>query len=84
MSCTLDLALRVKPEWETSGYNPVELLDPDTLPSRLAVRNWRPGDRFWPAHTKSPKKIKELLQERQIPALDRAVVIRYLQPGRRV
>jgi len=27
------------------------------------VRNWRPGDRFWPAHTKSPKKIKELLQE---------------------
>jgi tRNA(Ile)-lysidine synthase len=64
-------ALRVKPEWETSGYNPVQLLDPDTLPSRLAVRNWRPGDRFWPAHTKSPKKIKELLQERQIPALDR-------------
>jgi len=64
-------ALRVKPEWETSGYNPVQLLDPDRLPSRLAVRNWRPGDRFWPAHTKAPKKIKELLQERQIPALDR-------------
>ena len=64
-------ALRVKPEWETSGYNPVQLLDPDTLGSPLAVRNWRPGDRFWPAHTKSPKKIKELLKERHIPALDR-------------
>jgi len=27
------------------------------------VRNWRPGDRFWPAHTKAPKKVKELLQK---------------------
>ena len=39
--------------------------------SRLAqykwvVRNWRPGERFWPAHTKEPKKIKELLQDRHI------------------
>jgi tRNA(Ile)-lysidine synthetase-like protein len=32
----------------------------------LIVRNWRPGDRFWPAHTKAPKKIKELLQQRQV------------------
>jgi tRNA(Ile)-lysidine synthetase-like protein len=30
------------------------------------VRNWRAGDRFWPAHTKVPKKIKELLQERHV------------------
>jgi tRNA(Ile)-lysidine synthetase-like protein len=30
------------------------------------VRNWRPGERFWPAHTKEPKKIKELLQDRHI------------------
>jgi tRNA(Ile)-lysidine synthetase-like protein len=37
------------------------------------VRNWRPGDRFWPAHTKAPKKIKELLQERRVA-----------QPGRRL
>jgi tRNA(Ile)-lysidine synthetase-like protein len=39
----------------------------------LIVRNWHPGDRFWPAHTKSPKKIKELLQERHVA-----------QPGRRL
>lgn len=32
----------------------------------LVVRNWRPGDRFWPAHSKAPKKIKELLQDRHI------------------
>jgi tRNA(Ile)-lysidine synthase len=32
----------------------------------LVVRNWRAGERFWPAHTKEPKKIKELLQDRHI------------------
>jgi tRNA(Ile)-lysidine synthase len=46
-----------------AGYNPEQLLDADSLPGRLRVRNWRAGDRFWPCHTKSPKKIKELLQE---------------------
>jgi tRNA(Ile)-lysidine synthase len=33
----------------------------------LRVRNWRPGDRYWPAHTAAPKKLKELLQARHIP-----------------
>ncbi len=46
-----------------AGYNPDHLLDADSLPGLLRVRNWRAGDRFWPCHTKSPKKIKELLQE---------------------
>jgi tRNA(Ile)-lysidine synthase len=45
--------------------NPGEcLLDAALLTGLLKVRNWRPGDRFWPAHTKSPKKIKELLRGR--------------------
>ena len=35
------------------------------------VRNWRPGDRFWPAHTKSPKKVKELLQEQHVAQPER-------------
>jgi tRNA(Ile)-lysidine synthase len=48
------------------AYNPDELLRADSLPGPLKVRNWRAGDRFWPAHTKSPKKIKELLQERHV------------------
>ena len=51
------------PAGEQAGYNPEHLLNPDFLSGPLRVRNWRPGDRFWPAHTKSPKKIKELLQE---------------------
>ncbi len=53
------------------GYNLDHLLDADSLPGPLRVRNWRPGDRFWPAHTKSPKKIKELLQERHVAQEER-------------
>ena len=34
----------------------------------LRVRNWRPGDRYWPAHSGSEKKVKELLQDRRVPA----------------
>jgi tRNA(Ile)-lysidine synthetase-like protein len=54
-----------------AGYNPEHLLNPDSLPGPLRVRNWRAGDRFWPAHTKSPKKIKELLQERHVAQPER-------------
>jgi tRNA(Ile)-lysidine synthetase-like protein len=54
------------PEAQVAEYNPQQLLRADSLPGRLIVRNWRPGDRFWPAHTKSPKKVKELLQERHV------------------
>jgi tRNA(Ile)-lysidine synthase len=54
------------PAPETAAYNPDELLDADSLTELLRVRNWHAGDRFWPAHTKSPRKIKELLQERHI------------------
>ena len=39
---------------------------PELLAKELQVRNWRAGDRFWPAQTKAPKKIKELLQERHV------------------
>ncbi len=48
------------------GYNRQHFFDPELLVKELTVRNWRPGDRFWPAHSKSPKKIKELLQDRQV------------------
>ena len=49
-----------------TGYNPQHCLDLSVLQRPLRVRNWRSGDRFWPAHTKGPKKIKELLQERRV------------------
>jgi tRNA(Ile)-lysidine synthase len=57
------IAVRRIPADQQAGYNPDHLLDAVSLPGPLRVRNWRPGDRFWPAHTKCPKKIKELLQE---------------------
>jgi tRNA(Ile)-lysidine synthase len=53
------------------GYNPGDLLDRSLLSGELKVRNWRPGDRFWPSHTKVPKKIKELLQERHVTGTER-------------
>ncbi len=47
-------------------YNPGDLLARASLAAELKVRNWRPGDRFQPAHTKAAKKIKELLLERRV------------------
>jgi tRNA(Ile)-lysidine synthetase-like protein len=58
---------------DQGAYNSDHLLDEESLPGRLRVRNWRPGDRFWPAHTKSPKKIKELLQERHVAQPERGL-----------
>ena len=66
-------AVRVDAANAAANYNPEHLLDPSQLPQELAVRNWRPGDRFWPAHTKAPKKIKELLQERHVTGTARRV-----------
>lgn len=54
------------------GYNRAGLWDPGALAAELVVRNWRAGDRFWPAHSKSPKKVKTLLQERRVRPAERA------------
>jgi tRNA(Ile)-lysidine synthase len=59
-------AVRIQLGTERAESNSDLLLDTSLLSNELKVRNWRPGDRFWPAHTKSPKKIKELLQELHI------------------
>jgi tRNA(Ile)-lysidine synthetase-like protein len=61
------------PSGEQGAYNPDQLLDEESVPGPLRVRNWRPGDRFWPAHTKSPKKIKELLQDRHVAQPERGL-----------
>jgi tRNA(Ile)-lysidine synthase len=66
-----EIELQCIPAAATAGYNPDHLLDAASLSALLKLRNWRPGDRFWPAHTKSPKKIKELLQERRVPQPER-------------
>ncbi len=64
-------ARRIAAGEERAAYNPDDLLDVNAILGTLKVRNWRAGDRFWPAHTKSPKKIKELLQERHVPLAER-------------
>ena len=64
------------PAGEAEGYNPQdseELMDARLLARKLQVRNWREGDRFWPAHTKSPRKVKQLLQERRVTGPERKV-----------
>jgi tRNA(Ile)-lysidine synthase len=64
-------ALRLRPE--AAGYNPENLLNGEFLGKALRVRNWRPGDRFWPAHTKAAKKIKDLLQELHVAQPERGL-----------
>jgi len=54
-----------------SGYNPEQSLDPGALGPELVIRNWQPGDRLWPAHSKGPKKMKELFEQRRVPAAER-------------
>ena len=57
---------------EAASYNPTTLLAYDRLQLPLRVRNWQPGDRFWPAGSKQPEKLKRLFQEHHIPANARA------------
>ncbi|HKD45209.1 MAG TPA: tRNA lysidine(34) synthetase TilS [Candidatus Angelobacter sp.] len=55
---------RLVPARETpaAGYDAGAVLDRALLAPELTVRNWRAGDRFFPARTRSPKKVKELLE----------------------
>lgn len=49
-------------EPSSAEYQEGALLDRALLAPDLTVRNWRAGDRFFPAKTRSPKKLKELLE----------------------
>jgi len=41
-----------------------QLLNIDLMPREVLIRNWRSGDRYWPAHTAAARKVKELLSDR--------------------
>jgi tRNA(Ile)-lysidine synthetase-like protein len=41
-----------------------QLLDMERVPRKVVIRNWRAGDRYWPAHTAGSRKVKELLSDR--------------------
>jgi tRNA(Ile)-lysidine synthase len=51
--------------------SPGELLSAELIGPELVVRNWCPGDRFWPAHSRSEEKLKRLFAEKRIPAGER-------------
>jgi len=63
--------VRLVPTDGKREYNPEHLLDCRLAQRGLHLRNWRAGDRFWPAHSRSPKKVKELLQERHVHGPER-------------
>ncbi len=48
------------------NYVRVVRLRPE-LSQSLSLRNWHAGDRYQPAHTSKPRKLKELLQSPHIP-----------------
>ncbi|MGB6385306.1 MAG: tRNA lysidine(34) synthetase TilS [Terriglobales bacterium] len=48
-----------------------ELLDLERMPKEILIRKWRAGDRFWPAHTAAPKKVKELLGDRHVIGIEK-------------
>jgi tRNA(Ile)-lysidine synthase len=46
-------------------------MDPQKLPHRLFLRNWRAGDQFWPLGSRKLRKLKELFGQRKIPRSQR-------------
>jgi len=52
------------------GYNiqQMAVVDAAGVKGRLYVRNWRPGDRYQPAGSARPKKLKTLFQRARVPA----------------
>ncbi|MEO7652998.1 MAG: tRNA lysidine(34) synthetase TilS [Bryobacteraceae bacterium] len=43
----------------------------DRLTGPLELRNWRPGDRYQPAGSASPSKLKDMFQHARVPAWER-------------
>jgi tRNA(Ile)-lysidine synthase len=63
-------AFIVRPEFAEEA-EPGTLLSLDLIGPQLIVRNWSPGDRFWPAHSRSEEKLKRLFLEKKVPAGER-------------
>jgi tRNA(Ile)-lysidine synthase len=51
---------------------PGTLLAMNRLRTELLVRNWQPGDRYQPAHSRNDEKLKRLFSEKRIPEAQRA------------
>jgi tRNA(Ile)-lysidine synthase len=68
-----DLIRTTLVSWESasSGYNAAASLDASLVTKGLTLRNWRPGDRFRPLHSKNAEKLKRLFQEKKVPQNER-------------
>lgn len=68
----LTVRVTVVPEELARELPQAELLDRGLMGPGLVLRNWRAGDRFCPAHSRSEEKLKRLFAERHIPEEQRA------------
>jgi tRNA(Ile)-lysidine synthase len=68
-----NLRFRVVSEDEVLASERERCLTPKLSGTELIIRNWQPGDRFWPLHSKSDKKVKELLKPNWVPPGQRAL-----------
>ncbi|MBV9482494.1 MAG: tRNA lysidine(34) synthetase TilS [Acidobacteria bacterium] len=66
-------AIRIEAGERSPHCDSDHLFDPALLAKDLTVRSWRPGDRFWPAHTRAAKKVKELLEKRRVHGFERSL-----------
>jgi tRNA(Ile)-lysidine synthase len=67
----LRLRAEIVPEKFAHELPQEELLNPELVDAELVVRNWRPGDRFWPAHSRAEERLKRLFAEKHIAAEQR-------------
>lgn len=61
-----ELRLAIEAMFVDEAHGPDDLLESSFAKRELVLRNWRIGERFWPAHTRGPRKIKEILQDRHV------------------
>ena len=67
----LSLRAELVPERLARELPQEELLNPNLVGAELVVRNWQPGDRFRPAHSRTEEKLKRLFAEKHISAEQR-------------
>src|SRR5205814_2206570 len=61
-----ELRLAIETMLVNEAHGSDDLLESSFAKHELVLRNWRIGERFWPAHTREPRKIKEILQDRHV------------------
>ncbi len=69
--CITLRAIVIGQKFASESDAPDSLLVAALLGAELTIRNWRPGDRFWPLHSGSEQKLKRLFGEQHIPANQR-------------